>query len=325
MKVSLRLPALLLPLLMLACSAGSLLPTPTPTPPPTRQQVIPADAHKYLPADDLFPPVIHLAGYAQPVPMPGAVNTAGAEDSPFFSADGSLFFFFFTPDVRQPASKQVIDGVSGIWWMTWNGAAWSDPQRARLSSELALDGCPFYQEGLLWFCSVRAGSYREIDFYTARLADGAWQDWRNAGEQLNQQMAVGELHISRDGSLMIFHKPVEARGDLDLYQSQQTTDGWGEPLNLGSAVNTTSDEGWPYLTPDGLQLWFTRPSALGYPGPAVWRLLKQAQGWGEPEEIISSYAGEPTLDTAGNIYFVHHFFSADGQMLEADIYVAYKE
>jgi hypothetical protein len=47
--------------------------------------------------------------------------------------------------------------------------------------------------------------------------------------------------------------------------------------------------------------------------------------WGEPEEMISNFAGEPTLDDEGNLYFVHHFFSQDGKMLEADIYVAYRK
>jgi len=40
--------------------------------------------------------------------------------------------------------------------------------------------------------------------------------------------------------------------------------------------------------------------------------------------IISQFAGEPTLDKEGNIYFTHHFFK-DGVMLEADIYVAMKK
>ena len=46
--------------------------------------------------------------------------------------------------------------------------------------------------------------------------------------------------------------------------------------------------------------------------------------WDEPELVVSQYAGEPTLDDAGNLYFVHHYFS-QGQMIEADIYLATKK
>ena len=40
--------------------------------------------------------------------------------------------------------------------------------------------------------------------------------------------------------------------------------------------------------------------------------------------IISQFAGEPTLDNEGNVYFVHHFYKNE-VMIEADIYVAYKK
>jgi len=43
--------------------------------------------------------------------------------------------------------------------------------------------------------------------------------------------------------------------------------------------------------------------------------------WQVPELIISQFAGEPTLDRDGNLYFVHHYYK-DNVMLEADIYVA---
>jgi hypothetical protein len=46
--------------------------------------------------------------------------------------------------------------------------------------------------------------------------------------------------------------------------------------------------------------------------------------WGPAEEIVSNFAGEPTLDAAGNIYFVHHYYK-DNRMIEADIYMARKK
>jgi len=68
-------------------------------------------------------------------------------------------------------------------------------------------------------------------------------------------------------------------------------------------------------------LWFNRT----YEGsPAIYRSAKVDGEWQEPELIISQFAGEPTLDKDGNIYFVHHFY-IDGEMVEADIYVAYKK
>ena len=47
-------------------------------------------------------------------------------------------------------------------------------------------------------------------------------------------------------------------------------------------------------------------------------------GFGGPTVKFSQFAGEPTLDPQGNLYFVHHFYD-DGVMLEVDIYVAYRK
>ena len=86
-------------------------------------------------------------------------------------------------------------------------------------------------------------------------------------------------------------------------------------------VNSEETDGWPFVSSDGNELWFLRT----YMGtPAIYRSKKTNGTWGQPELIISQFAGEPSLDDEGNIYFTHHFFR-DGEMLEADIYVAYKK
>ena len=60
------------------------------------------------------------------------------------------------------------------------------------------------------------------------------------------------------------------------------------------------------------------------PTPAIFRSKKVNGAWGEPELIVSQFAGEPTLDDAGNLYFVHHYFEY-GEMIGADIYVVYRK
>jgi hypothetical protein len=47
--------------------------------------------------------------------------------------------------------------------------------------------------------------------------------------------------------------------------------------------------------------------------------------WQEPELILSQFAGESSMDNNGNIYFTHHFYDNQSEMIEADIYVALKK
>ncbi|MBU0456865.1 MAG: hypothetical protein KKD75_01850 [Nanoarchaeota archaeon] len=95
---------------------------------------------------------------------------------------------------------------------------------------------------------------------------------------------------------------------------------WKNPVNI-EAVNSEEIEGWPYVTADGNEMWFNR-RYLGT--PATFRSKRINGEWQKPELIVSQFAGEPTLDKNGNLYFVHHYYD-NGVMLEADIYVAYRK
>jgi Tol biopolymer transport system component len=113
---------------------------------------------------------------------------------------------------------------------------------------------------------------------------------------------------------------VDGQGGIDLYVSRLDGDAWSTPENIVE-LNTTDHDGWPYLSPDGTELFFTR-TYLGSPG--IFRSRWNGERWSEAELIVSQFAGEPTLDTQGNLYFVHHYYQ-NGVMLDADIYVAYRK
>lgn len=290
-----------------------------------RLSAIPTTAVKMTPDSDPFRPVVHSDEWSDPVPMSGPFNTAGAEDSPFITPNGTWFFFFFTPDVSVPVEKQLIDGVTGIWWSQKIDGAWTEPEKIILHDDVSLDGAEFVQGDTMWFASVRAGNYGEIDVYTAKYDDGEWGSVENAGTQLNVDYDIGEFHITSDGQTMFFHTGnLSAGGNMDLWTTSRTMSGWSTPEKV-PGLSTDRMEGYPFLTEDGSELWFTGWSTLGYQGPAIFRCLKVGDAWSEPVEILSNFAGECTIDSAGNIYFVHHYFDENMTMIEADIYVAYSQ
>jgi hypothetical protein len=303
---------------LVACS-GSLISSPTASPVNVvlvdRETRIPPDAVKMSPGNDAHPPPMHSSDFENPIPVPGLVNTAGAEDSPFITPDGNTLYFFFTPDVIIPAEKQLLDGVTGIYRSVKVNGEWAEPERITLQAPgiLALDGCEFILGDRMWFCSTREG-YDGIHWFTVDRLDGVWQNWQNADFDLEYQ--VGELHISSDGNELYFHsEKFGGKGGLDIWVSKKIDGTWQEPINL-AAVNTADAEGWPALNPGGDELWF-------YRNYSIWRSKKVNGEWQEPELIVSSRAGEPSIDEDGNLYFVHHFFD-DNKMIEADIYVAYR-
>jgi hypothetical protein len=288
-----------------------------------RLTVIPAGATKITPGMDILPPVLHSDKYFQPVPLGSGVNTAGGEDSAFVTPDGKNLYFFFTPDVSTPAEKQLLDKVTGIYVSQKQRDTWNQAERIFLQdrNKLALDGCVFVQGDQMWFGSAREGNYRSIDIWIADFKEGQWINWQNAGQKLNVDYEVGEFHITADGNELYFHSGrAGGKGGYDIWVSQKINGEWQSPVNIES-VNSPETEGWPFVTVDGKELWFTR----FYKGsPAIFKSTKGVGGWGEPELVLSQFAAEPSMDTEGNLYFTHHFFK-DNKMLEADIYVAYRK
>jgi hypothetical protein len=281
-----------------------------------RETFIPRDAVKMTLEMDENPPLLYSEEFEPPVPVPGRVNTAGAEDAVFVTPDGLQLYFFFSPDLNVPAERQVLDGVTGLYVSQREGDAWGEPERILLQEpgKLALDGCEFVKDDFLWFCSTREG-YEGIHWFTARSVEGIWQDWKPTGFEPSYE--VGELHISKDGSELYFHSARPGGlGGLDIWVSNIEGEKWQEPINL-TAVNTPEDDGWPALNPAEDELWITR-------NWGVWRSKKVNGVWQQAELVVSPLAGEASLDAEGNLYFIHHYLK-NGKIVEADVFVAYKK
>jgi hypothetical protein len=273
---------------------------------------VPPGAVKVTPATDQHPPLLEPAFQAlfqDPVPLGGPINLAGAEDSPYITPDGQDLYFWYTPDPQVPVQDQLLDGVTGIYRSVRSGSSWSTPERVFLAyhDELALDGCETVYG-------------RAIDIWTAELDGDHWVNWSNAGVRLNLEIGLGELHVSNGGNTITFHSDAlpGGVGGMDIWTTTHDGTDWGDPVNL-TAVNTTINEGWPWVSEDETEMYYTTGAAA----PEIWRSIKAGGVWQAPEKVLGPFAGEPTLDDSGDLYFVHHFWDdATNSMLEADIYVA---
>ena len=286
-----------------------------------REDKIPDDAIKMTPETDLYPPILHSDEYEEPIPVPGSINTAGAEDSPFIPCcEEDTMYFFFTPDVRVPVERQLLDGVTGIYVSKKINGEWSNVERVILQDKgkLSLDGCTFVLEDKMWFCTAREG-YTGLHWFTAKNIDGKWSNWENA--DFDPSYEVGELHITSDEMELYFHSNRSGgKGGTDIWVLHYLNGEWQDLENI-EIINTEENEGMPYINDDGSELWFNR---MYMGSPAIYRSKNVNGDWQEPELIISQFAGEPTLDENGNIYFVHHYYN-NSKMIEADLYVAYRK
>ncbi|MGI8919429.1 MAG: hypothetical protein ACR2H6_12595 [Pyrinomonadaceae bacterium] len=103
-----------------------------------------------------------------------------------------------------------------------------------------------------------------------------YSDWStpvNLGSPINSTSSDQGPAISKDGLTLYFHSNRPGGlGGFDMYVSHRASvaDAWGSPVNLGSTVNTTFDEGNPAFSRDEHFLFFQsiRPGGLG--GVDLW-------------------------------------------------------
>jgi tetratricopeptide (TPR) repeat protein/tRNA A-37 threonylcarbamoyl transferase component Bud32 len=162
----------------------------------------------------------------------------------------------------------------------------------------------------LYFHSDRLGGYDGgyIWVTTRETTDSEWWSTpRNLGPTVNSSGA-GTPCISTDGFTLFFssNRP-GGSGSLDLWMTTRETkeDDWGTPVNLGSHVNSSSDDNTPCISFDGLELYFT--SNRDDWKTWVTRRATKDEPWGTPVSLGS------TIHSGGAA--MHPSISADGLTL----------
>ena len=116
--------------------------------------------------------------------------------------------------------------------------------------------------------------------------------------------------VSPDGSELFFQSDRPLAGseanDSDIWVSEKTADGWGEPRNLGPPINTGAVETFPVVSGDG-SLYFSSDREGGHGEGDIYRARLVDGAYLEPENI------GPPLNTTE--FDSNAVVSADGSYL----------
>jgi len=126
----------------------------------------------------------------------------------------------------------------------------------------------------LYFDSFREGGHGSIDLWVAtrETPSDPWQEPVNLGTAVNGLSGDSAPSISADGKVLFFSDFFDPRpggqGNADIWMTMRATvsDPWGEPVNLGPAINTSAHDAHPDISADGSTLYFTstRPRTAGF-------------------------------------------------------------
>lgn len=82
----------------------------------------------------------------------------------------------------------------------------------------------------------------------------------------NKEYSVGHPSLNASGNRLYFASNMPGGyGGSDLYYCEKSGEGWGSPQNLGSSINTSGDEMFPYMANDTM-LYFSSTGHLGLGG-----------------------------------------------------------
>jgi outer membrane protein OmpA-like peptidoglycan-associated protein len=111
-------------------------------------------------------------------------------------------------------------------------------------------------------------------------------------EKLNAETQIKSISFGYDNKFLYFsaHLP-DSKGGLDIYSSEITLDGYADPVNLGSPINTERDENFPSVSGNNRELIFTRDIEMKKiedlrPGE-IWmsHVIGLTDQWAKPEKI----------------------------------------
>lgn len=248
--------------------------------------------------------------WGPPERVPAPINSSEWEDGPSISPDGKSLYF--TRGKDRDVKTYFSEKIAGEW---------SKPIPLDINMESFPTGAPHTQDGrILYFSSIRPGGIGLADIYVSQNVNGKWKDVKNLGKAINTKDMESEPFISFNNRELYFASNRRGgKGNADIWMAEKGTNGWNAPVNLGSSVNSESEETQPFVTQDGKELYFTGINRDGVPGPAIFRSVKKGEKWGEAQVVISGFVGEPTLTADRKTLFFVHIIVKSGKLKDAEI------
>jgi len=201
--------------------------------------------------------------WSKPVPL--GINTMGHEACINLSADGQILIVY-----KNEATAKSPDGNGNIYYAEYNGTDWTELKEfgADVNSlYMESHACLSADGNLLFFASERPGGYGGKDIYRCiKLPNGKWSKALNMGPRINTEFDEdgGFIHPDRQTFFYASNGPGSMGGYDILYATLNEDNKFGNPVNLGYPINTTDDDIFYVVSPDGKRGYFASFKEAGF-------------------------------------------------------------
>lgn len=244
------------------------------------------------------------------------INSRYSEYSPFYSRSDYQELYFTTS--RDEATGNTEHGGTGQQFsdIFFSGidkkGKWSTPlplaEPVNTESE---EGTPAFTSdyNTMYFtrCNVSKRKALGCEIFTAKREGNRWTDIRSLG-LAEDSIVIAHPAISKDELTLYFVsdmqgsvKTSELKNSKDIWMVTRSSvsAAWGKPVNLGSPVNTSGDELFPYVHDDG-SLYFSSDGHIGMGGLDIFRAFKNENGQWQVENM--KYPVNSSADDFGIVF-----------------------
>ncbi len=218
--------------------------------------------------------------WGPPINLGPNVNSSSTEWVPRITADGlSLFFASTRPDGYGSWDAYMVtrSTIDDVWGDAVNLGPIINSSDKESITAVSPDGLMIF----LLYCD-RPGGYGGWDAWVAKRTtiNDEWGEPVNLGPPVNSSASEFCTGISADGLSLFLScgyfgsaRPGGAGGS-DIWVTMRSTEDnpWTEPVNLGPTINSWAEEILPYISADGLTLYFTSSRPGGFGNSDLWQV-----------------------------------------------------
>ncbi len=187
------------------------------------------------------------------------INSEFADYYPWVTQDESLLAFT-TRRKGQTANRLEVDGyfASDVYSTIVENGKWAKAQNVGTKINSALDeqivGLKADGSEMLIYID-HIDKYGDI--YTSVKKNGTFVKYLPFPENINKK-TEHSASISADGNTLLFVRGDDRDAQTDIYICRRLPNGnWSEPFKLGEEINSPYYEDFPYLSTDGVTLYFS--------------------------------------------------------------------
>jgi len=212
-------------------------------------------------SSDMFTSRRSNSGWQALGSLGGLLNSSRFEVPLGFNADGQVLYFF--RGFSTYSGEILADTAAKKDEYLLEAPAFKSPMKP------AEGDCNpfFFNENTIIFASRRAGGQGGLDLWYTTFADTAWSEPANLGPTINSQYDETTPFLANDGRTLFFssNRP-ESMGGEDIFSAvfDDLKIDWQAPVNMGTPINTPSNDGFFRLSSDGKTAFFSSDRFGGY-------------------------------------------------------------